>query len=100
MRTHDTNRAGAATGVRTERTRKFDRDKALLNGRAPDALSIMGTPPSELTPKVREAITTLMAQVDRLRQEVEEQCARVANLEQLADQDPLTPLVKRRPFGR
>lgn len=100
MRIDNTNRAGAASGVRTERTRKTDRAKTLLNGRAPDTLSIMGIPPNELTPKVHEAIMTLMAEVDRLRQEIEEQRARVSNLERLADQDPLTPLVNRRAFVR
>ena len=100
MRIDNSNRTGAGTGVRTERTRKTDRAKALLSRRAPDTLSIMDIPPNELTPKVREAIMTLMAEVDHLRQEIEEQRARVSNLERLADQDPLTPLVNRRAFVR
>ena len=65
-----------------------------------DSLSIMGVPANELTPKVREAIMTLMAEVDRMRGEVEEQRARIAYLERLADQDSLTPVVNRRAFVR
>ena len=42
----------------------------------------------------------LMAEVDRMRQEVEAQRARIAYLERLADQDSLTPLVNRRAFIR
>ncbi len=60
----------------------------------------MGVPANELTPKVREAIMTLMAEVDRMRGEVEEQRARIAYLERLADQDSLTPVVNRRAFVR
>ena len=100
MRIDNSNRTGGTTAVRTERTRKTDKIKAALGGDINDTLSIMGIPAAELTPKVREAIMTLMAEVDRLRQEVEEQRARVSNLERLADQDPLTPLVNRRAFVR
>jgi diguanylate cyclase (GGDEF)-like protein len=60
----------------------------------------MGIPAEELTPKVRQAIMALMAEVDRLRQEVERGLARVSYLEKLADEDSLAPIANRRAFVR
>jgi diguanylate cyclase (GGDEF)-like protein len=99
MRIDDTNRSGVAPGV-TRSPNK--REKAAATGprTVVDSLSIMGIPSNELTPKVRDAIMTLMAEVDRMRGEVEEQHARIAYLERLADQDSLTPVVNRRAFVR
>jgi diguanylate cyclase (GGDEF)-like protein len=68
--------------------------------RAVDTTSIMGIPESELTPKVRQAILTLMAEVDRLRQEIERGNARISYLEKLADEDSLAPIANRRAFVR
>lgn len=60
----------------------------------------MGIPEVELTPKVRAAIVTLMAEVESLRHEVEHTRERLAHLERLADQDPLAPIANRRAFVR
>jgi diguanylate cyclase (GGDEF)-like protein len=60
----------------------------------------MGIPADELTPKVRQAILALMAEVDRLRQEVERGLARISHLEKLADEDTLAPIANRRAFVR
>lgn len=60
----------------------------------------MGIPAEELTPKVRQAILALMAEVDRLRQEVERGLARISYLEKLADEDALAPIANRRAFVR
>lgn len=60
----------------------------------------MGIPEAELTPKVRSAIMTLLQEVDRLRQDVEDGKKRVAFLEKLADQDSLVPIANRRAFVR
>jgi len=68
--------------------------------RAVDSTSIMGIPAEELTPKVRQAIMALMAEVDRLRQEVERGLARISHLERLADEDALAPIANRRAFVR
>jgi len=65
-----------------------------------DTTSIMGIPAEELTPKVRQAILALMAEVDRLRQEVERGLARISHLERLADEDALAPIANRRAFVR
>ncbi len=98
MRIDDSNRPGVVSGV-TRSPRK--REKAASGPHnIVDSLSIMGIPAHELTAKVRDAIMTLMAEVDRMRGEVEEQRARIAYLERLADQDTLTPVVNRRAFVR
>ena len=98
MRIDDTNRPGGVAGI-TRSPKK--REKAGSSARnVVDSLSIMGIPANELTPKVRDAIMTLMAEVDHMRGEVEEQKSRIAYLERLADQDSLTPVVNRRAFVR
>ncbi|MBL4905929.1 MAG: GGDEF domain-containing protein [Sneathiella sp.] len=65
-----------------------------------DTTSIMGIPEAELTPKVRDAIMTLMEEVDTLRRSVEGITKRLENAERLADQDSLLPLYNRRAFVR
>ncbi len=65
-----------------------------------DTTSIMGIPEEELTPKVRDAIMTLMEEVDRLRRSVDGINERLAEAEKLADQDALLPIYNRRAFVR
>lgn len=65
-----------------------------------DTTTIMGIPETELTPKVREAILTLMQEVDTLRRSVDGMSKRLAAAEQLADKDPLLPIYNRRAFVR
>jgi diguanylate cyclase (GGDEF)-like protein len=65
-----------------------------------DTTSVMGIPEAELTPKVRSAIMALMQEVDSLRRELERSKQRLLNLEKLADQDSLTPVINRRAFVR
>lgn len=65
-----------------------------------DTTTILGIPEHELTPHVRAAIMQLMAEVDRLRQELKQSQARIAYLENLADQDTLLPVSNRRAFVR
>lgn len=67
---------------------------------AEDAASIMGIAETELTPKVRSALFELMAEVDRLRQELSVFKERVALLEHEADHDPLLSVANRRAFVR
>ena len=98
MKIDDSNRARNVSGT-TRSPKKPSKVNAGLRS-VVDSLSIMGIPANELTPKVRDAIMTLMAEVDKMRGEVEEQRARIAYLEQLADQDSLTPVVNRRAFVR
>src|SRR3984957_16836934 len=60
-----------------------------------DSASIMGIPEPEFTPKVREAIMNLMAEVHSLRQQLERTTSRLADLEKLADEDALVPMPNR-----
>ncbi|MSO76937.1 MAG: GGDEF domain-containing protein [Alphaproteobacteria bacterium] len=60
----------------------------------------MGIPTSELTPKVWAAIEELMAEVERLRQELEVAQQRNEHLGRLADEDSLVPVINRRAFVR
>ncbi len=69
--------------------------------RAPvDVATIMGVPEAELTPKVRAALDKLMAEVHSLREDLERSRRRIGYLEQLADRDPLAPVLNRRAFVR
>lgn len=65
-----------------------------------DTASVLGIPDHELTPKVRDAIMQLMAEVDQLRRDLERSQERIAFLERLADQDALAPVANRRAFVR
>ncbi|MBN4016447.1 GGDEF domain-containing protein [Rhodospirillaceae bacterium AH-315-P19] len=65
-----------------------------------DVTSVMGIPETELTPKVRSALLDLMAEVDRLRQELLVFKERVSLLEHEADHDPLLAIANRRAFVR
>jgi diguanylate cyclase (GGDEF)-like protein len=65
-----------------------------------DTSTVLGIPAHELSPKVREAIMQLMAEVDQLRRELQQSRERIAYLERLADQDALAPVANRRAFVR
>ena len=62
--------------------------------------SVMGIPEAEFTPKVRAAIMALMAEVEKLRRELQQTQTRIGYLETLADEDPLMPIPNRRAFVR
>jgi diguanylate cyclase (GGDEF)-like protein len=72
---------------------------ASANG-ARDMTSVMGIPETEFTPKVKQAIMALMAEVDALRRDLQVAQTRIKNLEQTNDQDTLTPIANRRAFVR
>jgi len=62
--------------------------------------SVLGIPESEFTPRVRDAIMTLMGEVDELRRELVQTRQRLEEVEKAADQDHLLPLLNRRAFVR
>jgi len=66
----------------------------------PATATVLGIPESEFTPKVREAIRTLMSEVDRLRKEADDIRVRLDLAARTADQDTLLPLLNRRAFVR
>jgi diguanylate cyclase (GGDEF)-like protein len=81
--------SGAAAGAGTTRF-----------GAVADAISVMGISEAELTPSVRNALGTLLGEVDALRRELEQMRGRLVQLEQLADEDTLLPTANRRAFER
>ncbi len=87
-------------------TRKADARRAVeqAGGAAPpettDILNLAGVAETELTPKLRQAIMGLMAEVEALRRELGDARQRISYLERLADEDPLMPIANRRAFVR
>lgn len=65
-----------------------------------DSISIAGIPDAELTPRVRQALATLIEEVQSLREELASAHARMRELEELADSDPLLGVLNRRAFVR
>jgi diguanylate cyclase (GGDEF)-like protein len=65
-----------------------------------DSIEIAGVPESELTPKVRKALASLMSEVQELRSELAVMRGRINELEELADTDPLVGIFNRRAFVR
>ena len=101
MKVGETGRSSGPASVRRARARTETQETAAAAPRkVADTVSVMGIPEVELTPKVRAAIVTLMAEVESLRNEVEHARERLAHLERLADQDPLAPIANRRAFVR
>lgn len=54
----------------------------------------------EMTPQVRSAVMQLMGELDRLKDELVAANERVSELEDMADEDPLVPVLNRRGFER
>ncbi|MFN3521072.1 MAG: GGDEF domain-containing protein [Phenylobacterium sp.] len=65
-----------------------------------DKAAFLGLAETDLTPPVRSAVQTLLTEIDDLRSEVGRLKARLAEVEGLADRDPLTPLLNRRALVR
>ncbi|MFZ5609360.1 MAG: GGDEF domain-containing protein [Pseudomonadota bacterium] len=65
-----------------------------------NSASLLGIPPEEMTPKVRQAILSLLREVEALREELDTANRRLADMEKLADLDPLAPIANRRAFVR
>jgi diguanylate cyclase (GGDEF)-like protein len=98
-------RPSSTRGTRAVGTAAYARQaKAEAEGAAPEAAaataSVLGIPESEFTPRVRDAIVTLMAEVESLRRELQSTRERLDEAEKYADQDHLLPLLNRRAFVR
>jgi diguanylate cyclase (GGDEF)-like protein len=65
-----------------------------------DIAAVLGIPEAEFTPKVKAAILSLVQEAEKLRRELDDTRKRVAQLEELADQDTLLPIANRRAFVR
>jgi diguanylate cyclase (GGDEF)-like protein len=65
-----------------------------------DKTAFLGLGEADLTPAVQGALKTLLSEIDDLRGEVGRLKSRLSEVEGLADQDSLTPLLNRRAFMR
>jgi diguanylate cyclase (GGDEF)-like protein len=67
---------------------------------AADASGFLGLSEAEITPAVRTALAALLTEMEELKGEVARLKARLAEAEEAADRDPLTPVKNRRAFTR
>ena len=94
------------TGARNEpfsamRKRALAQAGAQVRGStALDTTSFLGISEPEMTPAVKEAVQTLLTEIDDLRGEVGRLKGRLGEIEALADRDALTPLLNRRALVR
>lgn len=95
------------TGARSEpfsamRRRALAQAGAQVPTRAEPAVTteFLGIGETEMTPAVRRAVETLLSEIGDLRGEVARLKARLAEIEDLADRDALTPLLNRRALLR
>jgi len=65
-----------------------------------DKTAFLGLSEADLTPAVQGAVQTLLSEIDDLRGEVARLKAKLSEAEELADRDPLTPVLNRRAFVR
>ncbi|MDE2486654.1 MAG: GGDEF domain-containing protein [Alphaproteobacteria bacterium] len=65
-----------------------------------DSAAFLGLAEADMTPAVRAALQTLLTEIDDLRREVGRLKGRLEESEELADRDPLTPLLNRRALIR
>jgi diguanylate cyclase (GGDEF)-like protein len=94
------------TGARNEpfsamRKRALAQAGAQVRGAtAIDITTFLGITEPEMTPAVKEAVQTLLTEIDDLRGEVARLKTRLAEAEDVADRDALTPLLNRRALVR
>lgn len=94
------------TGARSEpfsamRRRALALAGAQVRGAAPvDSAEFLGISEVEMTPAVSAAVQNLLSEIDELRGEVGRLKSRLAEVENLADRDALTPLLNRRALLR
>lgn len=70
------------------------------SGAPAESVFFRGVPDTELTPRVREALISLIEEVAALRKELSETRARMLELEEIADTDALLGAPNRRAFVR
>jgi diguanylate cyclase (GGDEF)-like protein len=91
---------GPGAARKAEGRRAVDQPSTAAAREPSDVLELAGLGESELTPRARQALLGLMAEVEVLRRELGEARARIGYLERLADEDPLMPVANRRAFVR
>jgi diguanylate cyclase (GGDEF)-like protein len=94
------------TGARNEpfsamRKRALAQAGAQVRGAtAIDTTTFLGITEPEMTPAVKEAVQTLLTEIEDLRGEVARLKSKLAEAEDIADRDALTPLLNRRALVR
>lgn len=93
------------TGARNEpfsamRRRALAQAGAAVRAAPADKADFLGISEAELTPAVKGALQTLLTEIDDLRGEVGRLKTRLAEAEEIADRDALTPLLNRRALVR
>jgi diguanylate cyclase (GGDEF)-like protein len=102
MRIRDGKPISAAPAVRrVETARRPEAAEAKApTAEASEVVSLAGIPDVELTPRVRQALLSLMNEVHELRRQLDDAKGRIGFLERLADEDSLMPVPNRRAFVR
>src|SRR5207249_8891204 len=91
----------ASAGADTARRRRVgDNGPGAGLGEPGLLLGIPGISEDALSPELRDGVTRLAAERDRLRDELARARSRIVSLERLADEDALTPVANRRAFVR
>ncbi len=96
------NEAKPVSGAgRAERSAEAARRNPTPRRRRPgERASLPELPQTDMTPQVRSAVMGLMDELDRLKDELTAANERVSVLENMADEDPLVPVLNRRGFVR
>lgn len=100
MKITDPSRGGLLGGVRKVGASPTPATSPASSPAPTEAAFFRGVPDTELTPRVREALISLIEEVTALRKELTETQARMRDLEQLAETDPLLGIPNRRAFVR
>ncbi|HEY1962669.1 MAG TPA: GGDEF domain-containing protein [Rhizomicrobium sp.] len=100
MRAERTVRAAALRRTQVYAPKLEGFQPAAPSAEAAATASVLGIPEREFTPRVRHAVTRLMAEVDQLRRELRSTVLRLVEAEHSADRDQLLPLLNRRAFVR
>jgi len=99
-----TNTPGVTRTAPTRSVRKTGATGSATEASAPreinDTVQVTTIPPEEMTPRVQQAIMSLMEEVDKLRRELDATNRRLREMEDVADTDALLPIPNRRAFVR
>lgn len=77
-----------------------DAASSAASGAPVDQATFLGLSETELSPNVRAALTALLDEVRRLRDELDRTRKRIGHLERVADEDSMLPIANRRAFVR
>ena len=98
MKITDVTRTTSSNRLRRTEEKSAKTESAAAKTAEPELIA--GVPESELSPRVRELLTSLMEEVKKLRRQLHNSQQRVSELEMIADTDPLVGILNRRAFTR